>query len=109
MAGLAPKYYYLTLGLLGVCVIIGLYVAYRFQREVNDDLGPTTEKDLLDPLEKAFYSGLMDEAEFRRIQASMAKTHPGKATKLKIRQTPGPTPAPELTSEPPPEVEGGPV
>ncbi len=71
MAGIAPKYYYLTLSLLGICVVIGLFVAYRFQREVNDDLAPTTEKDLLGPLEKAYYAGLMDEAEFLRIRESM--------------------------------------
>lgn len=73
MAGIDPKYYYLTLILLALCTLVGLILVYRFQREVNEDLAPPTEKDLFGPLEKAYYSGLMDEAEFKRIQASMAK------------------------------------
>lgn len=73
MAGIDPKFYYLTLGLLALCTIVGLIVAFKFQREVNEDLSPPTEKDLLGPLEKAFYSGLMREEEFLRIQESMAK------------------------------------
>ena len=73
VAGIDPKFYYLTLGLLALCTVVGFIVAYRFQREVNHDLAPPTEKDLLDPLEKAYYSGLMREDEFRRIQESMAR------------------------------------
>ena len=73
MAGIDPKFYYLTLGLLVLCTIVGMIVAYRFQREVNEDLAPPTEKDLLDPLEKAYYSGLMREDEFKRIRESMAR------------------------------------
>ncbi len=73
MAGIDPKFYWLTLSLLALCTLVGLIVAYRFQREVSEDLAPPTEKDLFGPLEKAYYSGLMDEAEFLRIQASMAR------------------------------------
>ena len=73
MAGIDPKFYYLTLGLLILCTIVGMIVAYRLQREVNDDLAPPTEKDLLGPLEKAYYSGLMREEEFHRIRESMAR------------------------------------
>jgi len=73
VATIDPKYYYLTLILLAACTVIGLIVAFRFQREVEHDLTPPTEKDLLGPLEKAYYSGLMDEAEFQRIRASMER------------------------------------
>ena len=73
MAGIDPKFYYLTLGLLALCTVVGLIVAYRFQREVNVDLAPPTEKDIFDPIEKAFYSGLMDKEEFERIRESLAR------------------------------------
>lgn len=79
MAGIDPGYYYLTLGLLGFCALVGLIVAFKFQREVEHDLAPTTEKELLGPLEKAYYSGLMDEAEFQRIRESMRKRKSGEA------------------------------
>jgi len=77
VAGIDPKYYYLTLGLLGLCTLVGLVVAFKFQREVEHDLAPSTEKELIGPLEKAYYSGLMDEAEFKRIRASMDKRKAG--------------------------------
>ncbi len=73
MAGIDPKYYYLTAGLLGLCTIIGFVVVFRLQRDVNVDDAPPTEKDILGPLEKAYYSGLMNEEEFQRIRKSMAK------------------------------------
>src|SRR5947209_6312984 len=78
VAGIDPRYYYyVTLGLLGLCTLVGLVIAFRFQREVEHDLAPTTEKELLGPLEKAYYSGLMDEAEFKRIRESMEKRKAG--------------------------------
>jgi hypothetical protein len=73
VAGIDPKFYYLTLSLLILCTVVGLVVVYTLHREVNEDLAPPTEKDLFNPLEKAFYSGLMDEAEFQRIRESMAR------------------------------------
>ena len=50
---------YLTLGLLIACTVIGIIIAARFRREVDEDLAPPTDQELLDPLEKAYYSGLM--------------------------------------------------
>jgi len=79
VAGIDPRFYYLTLGLLALCTVVGLVIAIRLQREVEHDLSPSTEKDLLGPLEKAYYSGLMDEAEFRRIRESMEKRKAGEA------------------------------
>jgi hypothetical protein len=79
VAGIDPKFYYLTLGLLALCTLVGLVVAYRLQREVNEDLVPPSERELLGPLEKAYYSGLMREEEFQRIQESMARHMEGEA------------------------------
>jgi len=107
VAGIAPKYYYLTLGLLAACVIVGFYIALRLQRDVNEDSGPTTEKDLLDPLEKAFYSGLMDEAEFRRIRESVDKRKTGKPAAKPV--VPKPKPAPDVTGAPRMGDDPGPI
>jgi hypothetical protein len=118
VAGIDPKFYYLTLGLLILCTVVGLIVTYRFQREVNEDLAPPTEKDLLGPLEKAFYSGLMREEEFQRIQESMARQKgevfvpASKPRKPTVKPSPatGPDPLPEVltgegpTDEPPPPI-----
>ncbi len=122
MAGIDPKFYYLTAGLLALCTLVGLIVAYRFQREVNEDLAPPTEKDLLGPLEKAYYSGLMRDDEFQRIQESMARQKgepivvPSKLAKAKVKPStttwpefaPGsieePGPGGPSTEEPPPPI-----
>ena len=73
MAGIAPKYYYLTLGLIAFITLVGFIIAYRLQRQVAEEREPVTDKDLYGPLERAYYSGLMNEAEFHRIQQSMHK------------------------------------
>ena len=91
MAGIDPKFYYLTAGLLAVCTVVGLIVAFRFQREVEEDLAPPTEKDLFDPLERAYYSGLMRDDEFQRIQESMAKQKGGKPVVPPIRRAKPPS------------------
>jgi hypothetical protein len=107
VAGIDPKYYYLTLGLLGLCTLVGLIVAYSFQRDVNEGLAPPTEKDLFGPLEKAYYSGLMDEAEFKRIQESMARQKGEEAVPASKRMKPQPKPleAPPTTPHPETELE----
>lgn len=66
--------YYLTAALLVACTIVGIAVAARWRREVDEDLAPTTTKDLLDPLEKAYHSGLMHPEEIERIRASVQGT-----------------------------------
>jgi hypothetical protein len=102
VAGIDPRFYYLTLGLLALCTIVGFIVAYRFQREVDEDLAPPTEKDLLGPLEKAYYSGLMLDEEFERIQQSMAKQKgapPARASKpAKPKVEPPSTTGPESST-----------
>ena len=109
MAGIDPRYYYLTLGLLALCTLVGLILAYSFQREVNDDLVAPTARDVFDPIEKAYYSGLMDKAEFERIQESIARKKSGKTITasrgLKTRPNPielkpaDPTPISEAETE----------
>ncbi len=71
MAGIQPFYYYLTLSLLGVCVVVGIVIALRFQREVEEEATPASPKEVFGPLERAYYAGLMDEAEYLRIRDSM--------------------------------------
>jgi len=98
VAGIDQRYYYVTFGLLALCTIVGLAVAFRFQREVDHDLAPSTEKDLLEPLEKAYYSGLMDEAEFQRIREAMERLKPGQTASA-------PKPPPHRPKvEPPSEI-----
>ncbi len=65
--------YYLTLGLLVACTLFGIFVAARFAARSTTSSAPTTAKDLLDPLEKAYYSGLMHPAEIERIRESVKK------------------------------------
>ena len=77
--------YYLTAALLALCTVIGITVAARFRREVDEDLTPTTMKDLLDPLEKAFYSGLMRPDEIERVRAAVQKEPAAVATRPKPR------------------------
>lgn len=106
MASIDPKYYYLTLGLLALCTVVGLFFVFRLQREVSVDDAPPTEQDVLSPLEKAYYSGLMNEDEFKRIQASMAKQAAGqplvpKRTKVKKERVETPT----IPDEPETEVD----
>jgi hypothetical protein len=111
--GIDPKYYYLTLGLLasGFCVLVGLIVAYSFQREVKEDLAPPTEKDVFDPIEKAYYSGLMNEDEFKRIRESMARqkgetSSPGsKARKPRPKPIQAEPPTPLVENEPDTETD----
>jgi hypothetical protein len=111
VAGIDPKYYYLTLGLLasGFLVLVGLIVAYSLQREVKEDLTPPTEKDVFDPIEKAYYSGLMNEDEFQRIQESIARqkgetySPKSKARKLRPKAIDAEPPTPH--DEPEPDTE----
>ncbi len=86
MAGIDPKYGYLTLGLLAFCTVAGLIVVYKLRRDVNEDDAPPTEKEVLGPLERAFYSGLMTEEEFKRIGSSMAKQKDGSPPPPKPRK-----------------------
>ena len=98
--------YYLTLGLLVGCTLMGILVAARFSREVEEDLAPPTRQDLLGPLERAYDSGLMHPAEIERIRESIKKQQAGPVipprwTTRPYTQAPGPLVSPER-----PEPEG---
>ena len=82
MPNLPINGYYLTLGLLVACTILGIGVAARFRREVDEDLAPTTKKELLDPLEQAYYSGLMHSEEIERIRESVKQPKSATAPKM---------------------------
>ena len=73
MANPSMNVSYLTLGLLIACTLIGIFIAARFRREVDVDLAPPTDQELLDPLEKAYYSGLMRPDEIERVRESIKK------------------------------------
>ncbi len=104
MTNIDPRYYYLTLGLLGLCTVVGLFVAFRLQRDVSVEDVPPTEKEVLGPLEKAYYSGLMTEEEFKRIGHSMAKQKDGPLPLVKPLKKPPMTLAEATgTAEVPPE------
>lgn len=81
--------YYLTLALLLGCTIVGIVVAARFRREVDEDLAPPTARDLLGPLEQAYHSGLMHPAEIERVRESVKKSS----------KSPVPAPAPGRSSQ----------
>jgi hypothetical protein len=112
VAGIDPRYYYLTLGALIACAIIGAIVAYRLQRDVQVHDVPPTEKEVLGPLEKAYYSGLMNADEFQRIRQSMSKQKEGplplvKPSKARMT-TAEPTEPATSTEDPDTESDEGP-
>ena len=73
--------YYVTLGLLVACTLVGILVAARFRREVDEDLAPPTARELLDPLENAYYSGLMRPEEIERVRDSVKRSSVATASK----------------------------
>ena len=83
--------YYLTAGLLALCTIIGMSVAVRFRREVDDDLAPPTSRDLLDPLEEAYFSGLMAPEEIERIRASVQRQQVAEQPTSTSKRRPNPS------------------
>ena len=99
MTGIDPRYYYLTLGLIILSTIVGLIVVFRLQRDVQVDDVPPTESEVMGPLEKAYYSGLMTREEFENIRQSMAKTKDG--TPLPLKK---PSPETPVASETPTET-----
>ncbi len=84
MPNLPVNGYYLTLGLLVACTILGIGVAARFRREVDEDLAPITKKELLAPLEQAYYAGLMHPEEIERIRDSVKKATLADTTPKKL-------------------------
>ena len=69
--------YYLTMGSLALCSVVGFTLWYRFRREVDHDLAPPTPREVLDPLEQAYVSGLMHPSEIERIRESIRRQKAG--------------------------------
>jgi hypothetical protein len=65
-----------TVGLviLAVAALIGLPVAYRYWKDAHTEDESPQGADLLGDLERAYYAGMMDEAEFRRVRALLIGT-----------------------------------
>lgn len=73
--------YYLTAAMFLVCTLAGVVLAARWRREVDEDLAPPSGRDVLDPLEQAYFSGLMRPDEIARVReaAERRKAGPGEA------------------------------
>lgn len=80
--------YYLTLALLLVCTACGILVAARFRRDVEES-APPTARDLLNPLEQAYFAGLMHPAEIERVRESVKRSSqpPAPDVPVKPRRT----------------------
>ena len=61
----------LFLSSIAVCALIGVAIVYRLRRDVEEDDGSTSDEELFKGFERAYFAGEMDEAEFRRVTASL--------------------------------------
>lgn len=104
MRGLNASSYTVFIALIGLVVLAGGILVYRLRRDVEEDSCPVTDEDLLRDFERAYYSGEMDEAEFRSVTAAL------KAKQSGIARPPIPPPPP-LRGEGPaePGIEPGPI
>jgi hypothetical protein len=92
--GLSPSSYTVFLALIALVVAVGTIVVYRLRREVDEDLCPVTDEELLRDFERAYFAGEMDEAEFRSVTAAL---------KAKKSGTPKPAVVPPPTEPETPE------
>jgi hypothetical protein len=102
---LTPSAYNLFLILLGVFVLAGFLLVYRLRRDVDRE-SPVTDDDVLRDIERAYYAGQMDKAEFERVTAALRAKSEGTARPLPVKPAPPPEPAPsplgeEAASDPP--------
>jgi hypothetical protein len=112
--GVDPSSYTVFLGLIVLVVAIGATVVYRLQRDVEEDDAPVTDDDIAREFERAYFSGEMDEAEYRRVtetlrarRAGVGKVEPPAAVPEPASET-SHGPAPEVANEPSVEAETGP-
>lgn len=89
MRAINPSSYTVFLALILLVVTVGAIVVYRLRRDVEEDC-PVTEADVLRDIERAYYEGEMDEAEFRRVTAA-----------LKAKQSLAPRPLAAVEPAPP--------
>lgn len=71
MRGLNPSSYTVFIALIGLVVLAGAILVYRLRRDVEEESSPVTDDELLRDFERAYYSGEMDEAEFRSVTAAL--------------------------------------
>lgn len=103
MRGVDPSSYTVFLGLIVLVVAIGAAVVYRLKRDVEEDDRPATDEELARDFERAYFSGEMDEAEYRRVTEAL---RPRKAGVLKVEPpavAPA-EPAPGASTDPTAEV-----
>jgi hypothetical protein len=103
---LTPSAYNLFLILLGVFVLAGFFIVYRLRRDVARE-GPVTDDDVLRDIERAYYAGQMEKAEFERVTAALRAKSEGSTRPMPVRHATEtePPPVPERpASDDPPEV-----
>lgn len=98
MGRLNPQSYTVFLGLVGLCVMVGSTVIWWLRRDLEQDT-PVTQGDVLRDLERAYFAGEMDKAEFERVTASLKASAAGTLLTK-------PTVEPELPGETEPAAEG---
>jgi hypothetical protein len=81
---------------IALCALIGMAIVLRLRRDVEEDDGSTSDEELFKGFERAYFAGEMDEAEFRRVTASLEAK---KAKRLVVAE---PEP-PKILPEPPPD------
>jgi hypothetical protein len=96
--GVDPSSYKVFLALIGLVVATGAILVYRLRRGAERDSGHVSHDELLRDLERAYYAGHMDEAEFRRVTESLEARKTG-------TPRPKPEPAADEPEEPPPPEE----
>jgi hypothetical protein len=64
---------YLPLMLLILAMVIGIPIAYRAWREAHEEDEPVTDDDVLSDIERAYFAGEINEAEYRRVCELMGR------------------------------------
>jgi hypothetical protein len=93
--------YAVFLGLIGLCVLVGSIVVWWLRRDIEGDT-PVSEEDVFRDLERAYFAGQMDRAEFERVTASLRSMRPGVSLPM-----PPTAAVQEVPSEPDADPEGG--
>jgi hypothetical protein len=92
---LTPSAYNLFLILLGVFVLAGFIIVYRLRRDVARE-SPVTDDDVLRDIERAYYAGQMDKAEFERVTAALRSKNEGSTKPVPFKPATEPAPSPDL-------------
>ena len=70
------SHYYLNLVLFGLCLLIGIVLVYRLQRENAEEAGEVTNADRIEEFEQAYYAGDLNREEFERIRLDLLRKAP---------------------------------